>query len=185
MNDDSDDRLMTRGAEGDDEAFSLLVARWEDAVFGFLVRMLGNREEAQDLCQDTMCRVIASAGGYRPDGRFRSWLFRIAGNLARNRLRRRRIVRWLSIDRSPLDPPLEEPDTLQAMADRETLDAVRRAIAKLPVRQREALILRVDHEMRYDEIAQAMGVTVASVQMLLHRAMSVLRRDLAGGREMP
>ena len=88
MNDDTlDDRLMARGGQGDEEAFRLLVTRWERPVFAFLERMLGSREEAQDLGQETFVRVFQQARRYRAAGRFRSWLFRIAGNLARSRLR--------------------------------------------------------------------------------------------------
>ena len=77
-----DDELMTRGAEGDDAAFGLLVGRWEKRVFAFLERMLGSREEAQDVAQEAFLLMCLHAKDYRATGQFRSWLFRIAGNLA-------------------------------------------------------------------------------------------------------
>ena len=89
---------MIRGAEGDDDAFGILVGRWEKRVFGFLEYMLGSREEAQDVTQEAFLRMCQSAATYRPSGQFRSWLFRIAGNLARSRLRRRKILRWVRLD---------------------------------------------------------------------------------------
>ncbi len=178
----SDDALMARGAAGDDEAFRLLVERWEGVVFSFLLRMLGSRDEAQDLTQETFVRVIGSAGRYRPSGKFHGWLLRIAGNLARSRLRRRRVIRWLSFDAVLVDPPHEGPDALGEIEDRERRLEVRQAVARLPARQREALILKQYHDLKYEEIAQAMGVTTAAVQMLLHRALTALREDLGRGR---
>ena len=94
MTDRTDDRLMTDYVGGDERALRILVERWERRVFAFAVRMLGSPEEAEDLCQDTFVKLIGAADRYRPEGRFQSWLFRIAGNQARSRLRRRKILRW-------------------------------------------------------------------------------------------
>ena len=92
-----DDALMIRTARGEEAAFRLLVQRWEHQVLAFLIHMLGSQEEAEDLVQDTFVKVFRKADGYRPEGLFKSWLFRIAGNLARSRLRRRKIIGWIPI----------------------------------------------------------------------------------------
>lgn len=174
---------MEQGAQGDDAAFRILVERWQNAVFAFLLRMLGSREDAQDLCQETFLRMIRSAGNYQPNGQFQSWLFRIAGNLARSRLRRRKIIKWLSFDNSRPDPPSNAPDAQLEMEQEELRTEVRAAIAKLPDRQREALLLKQYQDLKYQEIADIMGLSVASVQMLLHRAMVTLRKDFSLGRK--
>ena len=93
----SDDELMMRAAKGDRTAFGILVQRWERPVFAFLARMLASAEEAEDLVQEAFLRVWGHAGRYRPSGQFKSWLFRIAGNLARSRLRRNKVVRWIFV----------------------------------------------------------------------------------------
>ncbi len=173
---------MVRAAEGDETALQMLVERWERPVFAFLVRMLGSPEEAEDLCQDSFMRMIGSAGKYRPEGKFQSWLFRIAGNLARSRLRRRKILRWLPLANGHHETPAADPDPLTELESGEERAQVRAAVSRLPERQREALILKQYHDLSYQEIADAMGATVASVQMLLHRAMSALRKDLSRGR---
>jgi RNA polymerase sigma-70 factor (ECF subfamily) len=175
---DTDDQLMLRGAAGDDEAFRLLVARWERPVFVFLERMLGSREEAQDLCQETFLRLVQTAGRYRPEGKFTSLVFRIAGNLARSRLRRRRVLRWLPFESGPSDPPAADPDPQESLERTETRREIREALSRLPDRQRQALVLKLDQELSYAEIAEAMGVTVGSVQMLVHRGMTALRKVL-------
>ena len=95
-----DDVLMERTARNEEAAFRLLVQRWEKEVLAFLIHMLGSLEEAEDLVQDTFVKVYHQAGRYRPEGKFRSWLFRISGNLGRSRLRRRKILRWLPLTSS-------------------------------------------------------------------------------------
>ncbi len=182
MTGQTDDQLMIRAAEGDETALRMLVERWERPVFAFLVRMLGSPEEAEDLCQDTFMRMIGSAGRYRPEDKFQSWLFRIAGNLARSRLRRRKILRWLPLANDHHEMPAAGPDPLDELEHGEARTRVRDAISRLPDRQREALILKQYQDLSYQEIADAMGATVGSVQMLLHRAMSALRKDLTRGR---
>jgi RNA polymerase sigma factor (sigma-70 family) len=91
----TDDDLMMQGAQGDEEALRLLVERWEKPVFAFLERMVGSKEEAQDLGQETFLRMCRHAARYEPSGKFKSWLFRIAGNVARSRLRHKKILRWI------------------------------------------------------------------------------------------
>ncbi len=171
---------MIRGAGGDDAAFRLLVGRWERRVFGFLEHMLGSREEAQDIAQEAFLKMCQHAKGYRPSGQFRSWLFRIAGNLARSRLRRRKILRWVRFDPQVHDrkAPGDGPD--HSMEVEENRLVVRRALGKLPPRQREAVVLRQYQGLAYREIAGAMETTVSAVETLLHRAMTSLRRELAG-----
>lgn len=180
----TDDQLMSLVAQGDESACRLLVERWEGPVFAFLFRMLGSREEAQDLGQETFLRVYREAKRYRPSGQFRSWLFRIAGNQARSRLRRRRLVAWLRLDPETLDVPAGEETVEEALERQDTKAAVRRAIARLPDRQRQAVILRQYEEMSYREIAGAMGITVPAVESLLHRAMTTLRGVLGEWKEM-
>ena len=179
----TDDELMGRGARGDPQAFRRLVERWERPVHAFLERMTGSPDDAMDLTQETFVRMCRSASRYRPTGRFKSWLFRIAGNLARSRLQRRKILRWLPLTHEHAAAAASDPDPSDILADREEQRIVQEAIARLPERQRQALVLKQFQDMRYQEIADAMGSSVSSVQMLLHRAMTALRKDLASRRD--
>jgi len=179
VNDDPlDDQLMARGAQGDEEAFRLLVVRWERPVFAFLERMLGSREEAQDLGQETFIRMFQQASRYSPSNRFRSWLFRIAGNLARSRLRRRKIIGWVSFEPTLHDRETPGDSHDERLVRDERREAVHAALRRLPERQREALVLRRYHDLSQQEIAEAMGTTVPAVESLLSRAMAALKMDL-------
>ena len=183
MTDRTDDRLMIDYVGGDKSALRILVERWERQVFAFLVRMLGSPEEAEDLCQDTFMKLINAAKRYQPEGKFQSWLFRIAGNLARSRLRRRKILRWLPLTNEYDNAPSADRSALDTLSGQEEQLAVQAALARLPERQRHALVLKQYQELSYQEIADAMGATVSSVQMLLHRAMTALRKDLTSRRD--
>jgi RNA polymerase sigma-70 factor (ECF subfamily) len=170
----TDDELMARIAGGDEDAFRDLVLRWERRVYAFFFRCLGSREDAEDLAQETFVRIFRSAGRYRARGSFPSYLFRIAGNLYRNEVRRRR--------RRP-QPRLEtvaqngdRPDV--ALERRELAQAVRAAISHLPDRQQIAVILRRYEGLTYQEIADALGTSIPAVESLLHRASRSLREAL-------
>ena len=156
-----DDVLMARTAAGEEAAFRLLVQRWETDVRAFLIHMLGSLEEAADLTQDTFVKVFDHAGRYRPEDRFKSWLFRIAGNLARSRLRRRKVVGWLSFDPAVHDVRDPGPEPSEELLERERAQAVRSALVRLPERQREALALHRYQGLKYREIATAMDTTVS------------------------
>lgn len=173
-----DDALMQRTAAGDELAFRQLVARWQQPVFAFLVHMLGSVEEAEDMTQETFLKVFDQAARYRSEGRFRSWLLRIAGNQARSVLRKRKILRWVHFDPSRHDRPVAGNDPLQSMARCETDRQVRQAVASLPPRQRSAVILRRFQGLSYREIADVLDTTVPAVESLLQRAADALRQRL-------
>lgn len=179
-----DDSLMARTAQGEEAAFRLLVQRWETQVKAFLIQMLGSVEEAEDLAQDTFVQVFRQAGKYRPEGKFQSWLFRMAGNRARSRLRRRKILSWVRFqpelhDRSGAQPgPEEHLEEAQASA------RIQDALDRLPERQRQALALHRFQGLKYKEVAEVLETTVPGVESLIQRAMAGLKKELAGKVEM-
>lgn len=175
-----DDTLMARVAAGEEAAFRLLVLRWEAQVRAFLIHMLGSLEEAEDLTQETFIKVHAQAGRYRGEGLFRSWLMRIAGNLARSRLRRRKILGWVRFDPAEHDVTDRGPTPEGNLEARERATMVRAALAALPERQREALVLHRYQGLKYKEIADVMGTSVPGVESLIQRALATLRGQLAG-----
>lgn len=175
-----DDTLMARTARGEEAAFRLLVQRWEREVKSFLVHMLGSVEEAEDLAQDTFVKVYRKAESYRPAGKFRSWLFRIAGNLARSRLRRRGILKWIRFDPFVHDTGGDQPGPDKVLEQTQREQEIRKALAGLPSRQRQALVLHRFQGLRYKEVAAAMETTVPGVESLIQRALATLRSQLAG-----
>lgn len=174
-----DDVLMAGAASGEEAAFRLLVQRWEREVRAFLIHMMGSVEEAEDLTQDTFVQVFNKAAKYRSEGKFKSWLFRIAGNRARSRLRRRKILSWVSFRPEIHDRSSGGDSPADDLVRKDESRLVREAVAALPDRQREALSLHRFQGLKYAEIAEAMDTTLPAVESLIQRAMAQLRRSLA------
>jgi RNA polymerase sigma-70 factor (ECF subfamily) len=173
-----DDELMRMFDGGDADAFDTLFDRHRVPVYHFARMMLGSLDGAEDVLQETFLAVARAAGRYEPRGRFRAWLMRIARNLCLDRIERERRRRRV-IAESGLD--IVEPDgggatpAEQAEAD-EQMTRLRRLIAALPERQREALVLYAFEQMRYREIAEVLGVPLNTVKTLIHRARAALAR---------
>jgi RNA polymerase sigma-70 factor (ECF subfamily) len=181
----SDDALVVAAAGGDAQAFRQLVERWGPRVEAFATRALGSRDDARDIVQETFVRVHAAAPRYAATGRFGAWLFRIAGNLVRQELRRRRIRGWVR-GRPALDdatllaslpaPAHFAPDGPLQLA--ETRAQLARALARLPDRQRIALLLRHFEQFSVRDIAEALSVSEHAAESLLARGTTTLRRLL-------
>ena len=180
-----DDALVTAIARGDRDALRVLLERWGPRVRAFLQRTLGSSRDAEDLTQETFLRVYRAAERYRPSGRFPAWLFRIAGNLARRELRRRKLIALV------LGEPATRPEEIFAslpassafdpespLRDAEIRRALATALARLPARQRMAVLLRFYEEMPVADIATALGIGTRAAESLLARATRTLRASL-------
>jgi RNA polymerase sigma-70 factor (ECF subfamily) len=174
---DAADRAdMGRLAAGEDAALDRLMARHAGAVIAFLTRMLGDPEDARDLAQEAFVRVYRSRDSYRPAHRFKTWLFTIAANLGRSRLRWRGRHPTLPLEQAP-EPVVGGDPAAHAIEDERAL-AVRRAVAALPDDLREAIALCEWDDLRVADAAEAIGTTVKAVESRLYRARQQLRGAL-------
>ncbi len=192
---DGDRTLVERFRAGDEAAFDALVRRNQDRIYGLLWRMLGNREDALDVAQDTFVRAYRGIDGFRAEARFSTWVYGIALNLARNRLRdrtRRGRDRGVSLDSLEADAPGAVPaattaDCPRAVAERGELEtALAACLEHLPETLRGAFALRVFEGLAYDEIADAMECPRGTVKSRLNDARRRLaecleRRGVIGG----
>jgi RNA polymerase sigma-70 factor (ECF subfamily) len=183
-NDASDEALMTRLRGGDDNALAPLMARWEVPMKRYLARVVQNAHEAGELAQETFVRLYQHRARFREGARFSPWLYAIAANLARNRLRwwRRRpavsLEAWTEFGGEAADESSAGHAASGALEQRECAEAVRAAVAALPVELREALILCEYEGLAQAEAAEALGVTPKAVEMRLYRARAALRNRL-------
>ncbi|WP_083640172.1 MULTISPECIES: RNA polymerase sigma factor [Paraburkholderia] len=182
---DPDAELVARVGEQDPAAVRTLVSRKLPRLLALATRMLGDRMEAEDVAQEAFVRIWKQAPHWKEgEARFDTWIHRVALNLCYDRLRGRRE-----------DPVAELPDEAdpQALPDmqleaRVRDERVRTALAALPVRQREALVLNYYQELSNIEAAALMGITVDALESLLARARRNLRAQLAGSgfsKDMP
>lgn len=171
----SDSALIVRWRGGDERAATLLVERHAPAVGRFLVS-LGVREELDELVQDTFVRAFGSLDGFRAESSLRTWLFTIARNLVRDRVRSRRGEREVV--------PIEEEhamtaqDPLDRTVAEETEVRLRAAVARLSPMQREVFTLRVAEGLSYKEIAGIVGSTEGAARVHYHNAVRAIKEYL-------
>ena len=183
-NDASDEALMARLRGGEDRALAPLMARWEMPMKRYLARIVQNAHEAEELAQETFVRLYQKRERFREGARFSPWLYAIAANLARNRLRwwRRRpavsLEAWTEFGGETADESSAGRAASGALEQRECAAAVREAVAALPVELREALVLCEYEGLAQAEAAEALGVTPKAVEMRLYRARAGLRNRL-------
>jgi RNA polymerase sigma-70 factor (ECF subfamily) len=174
--DDSDEALMARVARGDEQAFRLLARRHLPAMAGLARRVLGNAAEAEDVAQEAMLRVWTHAPRWQPLAAFRTWLTRVVVNLCLDRKRR---AQWVDLEAAGeiVDPAPGAGERAES-DERERLLAA--AIAKLPERQRAAIVLTYTEGMSNAQVAEALDTSVSAVETLLVRGKQNLRRTLSG-----
>jgi RNA polymerase sigma-70 factor, ECF subfamily len=172
---ESDAALMRRVAGGDAAATRTVVARYLPQVLALGRRMLKDAAEAEDVAQDAMLRLWQMAPRWREDAPVGAWLYRVAHNLAIDRIRRRRPT--VDVD-SAVDLADPAPTPAERLAERERKAAVERAIAGLPERQRTAITMVHTLEMGNIEAAAAMEISVEALESLLSRGRRALRAAL-------
>lgn len=170
---DDEERLIGRCLGGDSRAFEPLVERYQRPLFGVAVRMLGSREEAQDVTQTVFLKAYQALGTCDPHRRFFSWIYRILINECLNTLRSRRPTQVIE---DTLASPGPSADPVEVA---ETRRRVRRAMLQLTGTQRDVIVMRHFAEMRYEEIAAALEVPEKTVKSRLFSARQRLCELLA------
>ncbi len=181
----ADRELMTRVQTGDEAALGGLMERWELPVKGLIARLVLNASEAEELAQETFVRVWQQREKFRAGAEFRPWVFAIAVNLARNRLRwwRRRpevsLEAWNETeDRGGRTDDEGRTGGAAGLEQAERAAAVREEIAALPVELREAIVLFEYEDLSHAEIGAAVGATPKAVETRIYRAREKLRATL-------
>jgi RNA polymerase sigma-70 factor (ECF subfamily) len=184
---DPDAQLMRRVQRGDREAFAHLVERYQRPIYNFILRMVRDETEAEDLTQTTFVQVWRSARRYRVSAKFSTWLYTIARNLSLNELRRRSRHRTESLESAHPGPeatPRHQvadagtPGPKDQLVRDELFAKVEEAIRDLPENQRTALLLCREDELSYEEIAEILGVSLSATKSIIHRGREVLRTRL-------
>lgn len=180
-----DSEIMLRLAAGDDRALEVLMERWKGQLVSFLLRMTNNLTLATDLAQETFVRLYLARERYRPSGKFSTYLFTIASNLARNHFRFAGRHPTVSLDepagndvassREAVDPAR---DAAEATTGKEREKEILTAIASLPEDQREAITLSLIDDFAIPEIAAMMGCNEKAVENKLYRGRQRLREKL-------
>jgi RNA polymerase sigma-70 factor (ECF subfamily) len=170
----SDEDLMARISRGDERAFRLLARRHLPRALGLARRVSGNEADAEEIVQEALLRVWLNAARWRPTAAFRTWFYRVVLNLCLNRKRRAPFTALDEVE-EPADPA---PGAERELEYRQTDRLLAAAIARLPDRQRAAIVLTYQEGMSNAETAAVLGTSVSGIETLLVRARRALRAAL-------
>jgi RNA polymerase sigma-70 factor (ECF subfamily) len=183
-----DAALLERCRQGDTAAFGPLIVKYQDRVYNSILRLCGNCDDAEELCQDTFVKALENLLAFRQASGFYTWLFRIAVNLTISRRRRASRVRFHSLegdngddhdargDRPSGDARQDDPRELALAGD--SRRQVVKALVELDEEFSAVVVLRDIEDMNYEQIAQVLEVPVGTVKSRLYRARALLREKL-------
>ena len=168
--------LLGRFRDGDPAALDEIVRAHRVAVYRVARRILGSHEDADEAAQVAFVKAWRALGRFRGESSIRTWLIRIVLNVSRSMLSSRKVTDGIDAVDAVADGGDASDTMLRRREDRER---VRAAVAGLPPRQREVVILKVFHEMTYSDVARVMDLTEGAVKAHLHQAVANLRRMMA------
>jgi RNA polymerase sigma-70 factor, ECF subfamily len=179
----SDEELIERFQKGDVYAFETVVNRYKDPLLNFVYHFLGDRIDAEDVVQETFLRVYRNKHLYRNIAKFSTWIYTIAGNLAKTELRRRKRRKLFSISQMGFDnKDYDVPDPLRTadlVVDGDMKEAfIRKEIDALPVKFKEVVVLRDIDEFSYEEISDILKIPIGTVKSRVNRGRLRLQRRL-------
>ena len=181
-----DAQLLGRCRGGDMSSFGPLVVKYQDRVFNAILRLCGNHDDAEELCQETFVKAIENLPAFRQDSGFYTWLFRIAVNLTISQRRRGGRVRFQTLEQGDGEKPQlqdalpdrREDDPHVAVAREDAGRRVLKAVEELDDDFRVVVVLRDIEEMNYEQIAQVLNVPVGTVKSRIYRARCLLQEKL-------
>jgi RNA polymerase sigma-70 factor, ECF subfamily len=180
----SDEELIAEFQQNNTiKAFEILVQRYKNPLTNFVYRFLGDYEECTDVVQETMIKFYRNKDSYKSIAKFSTWIYTIAGNLARTEYQRKRRRQFFSINSYGEENKNHEipdesyrPDVITDSGIKDKI--IQNALLKISTSYREAVILRDIQELSYEEIAEIMGITVGTVKSKINRGRAQLQRLL-------
>jgi len=182
--------LVARAQRADPAAFEELVDAYSARLYGYFYRLTGARHDAEDLLQEVFVRLVRAIRDYKHDGRFEAWLFRMATNLVRDRVRRKRALRVAGLETGigisgpqalPHQPDRRALDPAEAVHRAEQVDRLQWAIGQLPEAEREVIMLRHFGQLSFRQIAEVMATPLGTALARGHRGLARLRELMDDG----
>jgi RNA polymerase sigma-70 factor (ECF subfamily) len=172
---DEDLDLINRTAAGEREAFNELVVKYQKPLYYLLYRMVSNHEDASDLLQKTFVKAFTGLGSFERRSTFKTWLYQIAINLAKNVYRDRSKAQQVPIDDVIIR---RDPRTLESLIQKESRLLLRQALAGLPEKQRMTVMLRIQEGRKFEEIAEIMKCSLGTAKANYHHGVQKLKKIL-------
>lgn len=172
---DQDNELIDRYAAGDREAFNTLVQKHQKPLYALVYRMVSNHEDAADILQKTFVKAFTGLSGFERRSSFKTWLYQIAINLAKNIYRDRAKVQHVSLDDVVIR---KDPRTLDVLIRKEHHHLLLQAVGSLPEKQRMTLLLRVQNGLKFEEVATIMQCSLGTAKANYHHAVQKMKAML-------
>ena len=181
----TDEELIAEFQRDNVGAFDILVARYKDPLTNFVFRFVGDRDESNDIVQDTFVRVYRSKHSYKPVARFSTWIYTIATNLAKTQLRKRKVRGWFGPTQKNQEDQPQQPEIIDEHARTDELaetsiqdEHIQNALDSLSSKYREVIVLRDVQELSYEEIAEITGLSLGTVKSRINRGRTQLQEML-------
>lgn len=184
----TDEDLILKVQEGQNQAFDVLVGRYKNRLYAYLFRLLGNESEAEEFAQETFVRAYMHADKYKTVAKFSTWLYTIATNLVRNRIRNikrrpRMVSMWSdqqgSDDGRWVEIKDEAPNPEDVMDRRKLNELIQTAIDRIPAKYRPSFVLREINGLSYEEIAAATGLKLGTVRSRINRGRTHFKKAVS------
>ena len=182
VNSYSDNRLMEEVKIGNVEKLAILFEKYHVPLFNFFLRLTGNRNISEDLVQEVFMRMLKYRSTYQGRSKFTLWMYQIGRNAHIDYLRKKKDE--LTLEEQWSDPAALDSSPAEKLEDGQDIQLLRQALAKLPLKKREVLILSRYQDMKYKEIAELLGCHIGTVKAHVHRAIKELGKiyfELKGG----
>ena len=178
----TDEQLVERALAGEADAFGVLVRRWERQIYSLALRMLSHEEAARDVCQETFLSAFRNLSKFRGEAQFSSWLYRITLNQCNTYLRRTQTRANVSLDEQ-LEAGAPEPAQAAELVDevierQQRARHLRKALAAIPPEMRQVVVMKEYEGLKFQEIAEILGLPVSTVKTRLYTGLTQLRRRL-------
>ena len=179
----TDEELILRFQDGDEQAYIELVKRYKDKLINFVFRLVNDRDQSEDIIQDTMLKLYTHKHYYKNIAKFSTWIYTIAGNFAKTELRKKKTRKvtnnsQLGPEDRDYDPPSRDASP-QKLVERSFInDKIHEAIDRLPEHFKVVTVLRDLEKLPYEEISLIVDVTLGTVKSRINRARLQLQKDL-------
>ena len=179
----SDEDLIKRFQDGDEQAYVELVNRYRDRLMNFVYRFTSDSEQSEDIVQETLIKLYTHKHYYKKIAKFSTWLYTIAANYAKTELRKKKNrkitnLSQMSSDEKDYDLPSVQPDTDQLIESEYLEKRIQSAINTLPLHFKTVIVLRDVQELSYDEISNIVEVPLGTVKSRINRARLQLQKEL-------
>lgn len=165
---------------GETEVFNQLISQYQQQIFKTINSIICNYEDAKDLTQEVFVKAFTKIDQFRADSKFSTWLYRIAINLSKNYLRRKKIVYFDSVDNNDIDlkDVSKVVDFVNKLEEDEAVRALYKALDSIDLKYRGVMILKEINQLKYEEIAEVTGLDIGTIKSRVFRAKQMLYRKL-------